>query len=360
MKANNTKSKSLKAPLLISIGLHVILFVALIWGADFTMSEPKKPTGQMVQAVVIDPQLVRQQAQQIRQQREAASKKEQERLDKLRRESERLEKNRKAEEENIRKLKEKQAKEAKAAREAEKRRIQKEQQRKAEEARVQQEKKKAAKAEAARKQKEAELAKVERARKAKAAAIAKAEQERVAKEKAAKEAAKEAADKARKQKEAAERAEKQRIAKEKEAAVAAEKARKAKEAAARAEKERKQQEAALNDIFAGLETEATQNSSARQKFIGDEVQRYGAIYTQLIQQNLLLEDSFRGRSCRVNLKLIPTGSNAILGSLSILDGDSRLCAATKRAVAQVQSYPLPKDPDIVTSLKNINLTVSPE
>lgn len=355
MKANNKKSNSFKKPLLISLGLHGVLFVALIWGADFTMSEPK-PTGQMVQAVVIDPQLVRQQAQQIRQQREAASKKEQERLDKLRRESERLEKNRKAEEENIRKLKEQQAKDAKAAREAEKRRVENEKKRKAEKARLEQEKKKAAKAEADRKLKEAALVKAEKERKAKEAAIAKAEQERVAKEKAAQEAA----EKARKEKEAAERAEKQRIAKEKEAAAAAEKARKAKEAAARAEKERKQQEAALNDIFAGLETEATQNSSARQRFISDEAQRYGAIYTQLIQQNLLLEDSYRGRSCRVNLKLIPTGSNAILGSLSILDGDSRLCAATKRAVAQVQSYPLPKDPDIVKSLKDINLTVSPE
>lgn len=355
MKANNKKSNSFKKPLLISLGLHVVLFVALIWGADFTMSEPK-PTGQMVQAVVIDPQLVRQQAQQIRQQREAASKKEQERLDKLRRESERLEKNRKAEEENIRKLKEQQAKDAKAAREAEKRRVENEKKRKAEQARLEQEKKKAAKAEADRKLKEAALVKAEKERKAKEAAIAKAEQERVAKEKAAQEAA----EKARKEKEAAERAEKQRIAKEKEAAAAAEKARKAKEAAARAEKERKQQEAALNDIFAGLETEATQNSSARQQFISDEAQRYGAIYTQLIQQNLLLEDSYRGRSCRVNLKLIPTGSNAILGSLSILDGDSRLCAATKRAVAQVQSYPLPKDPNIVKSLKDINLTVSPE
>ncbi|CAH6924420.1 TolA protein [Vibrio chagasii] len=355
MKANNKKSNSFKKPLLISLGLHVVLFVALIWGADFTMSEPK-PTGQMVQAVVIDPQLVRQQAQQIRQQREAASKKEQERLDKLRRESERLEKNRKAEEENIRKLKEQQAKDAKAAREAEKRRVENEKKRKAEQVRLEQEKKKAAKAEADRKLKEAALVKAENERKAKEAAIAKAEQERVAKEKAAQEAA----EKARKEKEAAERAEKQRIAKEKEAAAAAEKARKAKEAAARAEKERKQQEAALNDIFAGLETEATQNSSARQQFISDEAQRYGAIYTQLIQQNLLLEDSYRSRSCRVNLKLIPTGSNAILGSLSILDGDSRLCAATKRAVAQVQSYPLPKDPDIVKSLKDINLTVSPE
>ncbi|KDN30370.1 biopolymer transporter TolR [Vibrio fortis] len=355
MKTKKTKSNSLSTPLIVSLALHVVLFVVLIVGADFTMSEPE-PSGQMVQAVVIDPQLVRQQAQQIRQQREAASKKEQERLDKLRRESERLERNRKAEEENIRKLKEKQAKEARAAREAEKRRVEQEKQRKAEEVRLKQEKERAAKAEADRKLKEAALVKAEQERKAKEAAIAKAEQERLAKE----QAAKEAAEKARKEKEAAERAEKERLAKEKAAKEAAEKARKEQERLKRLEEERKQQEAALNDIFAGLETEASQNSSARQQFIGDEVQRYGAIYTQLIEQNLLLEDSFRGKSCRVNLKLIPTGSNAILGSLSILEGDSRLCAATKRAVAQVQSYPLPKDPDIVNSLKNINLTVLPE
>lgn len=38
------------------------------------MSDPE-PTGQMIEAVVIDPQLVRQQAQQIRSQREEAAKK---------------------------------------------------------------------------------------------------------------------------------------------------------------------------------------------------------------------------------------------------------------------------------------------
>lgn len=92
-----------------------------------------------------------------------------------------------------------------------------------------------------------------------------------------------------------------------------------------------------------------------------ETQRYGAIYTQLIQQNLLLEDSFKGKQCKVNLRLIPTGTGAIVGNLSIVDVDSRLCAATKRAVAQVGTFPLPKDdPDVVEKLKNINLTVEPE
>lgn len=157
------------------------------------------------------------------------------------------------------------------------------------------------------------------------------------------------------------KAEQERLAKEKAAKEAADKAKKEKERAAKAEAERKAQEAALNDIFGSLSEESQQNNAARQQFVTSEVGRYGAIYTQLIRQNLLVEDSFRGKQCRVNLKLIPTGTGALLGSLTVLDGDSRLCAATKRAVAQVNSFPLPKDrPDVVEKLKNINLTVAPE
>ncbi|MGY3569325.1 cell envelope integrity protein TolA [Vibrio sp. SCSIO 43135] len=349
MKEQKSKKNDITKPIAISAGLHAVLIAALLFGTDFTMSKPE-PAGNMVQAVVIDPQLVRQQAQEIRNQREAAAKKEQARLDKLRRESEQLEKSRKAEEERIRKLKEQQAREAKAAREAEQQRIQREKERKAEEARVKKEREQAAKLEAERKKKEAAIRKAEEERLAKEAAIAKAEKERIAKEKAAQEA-----------KEKAERAEKERIAKEKAAKEAAEKARKEKERLERLERERKEQEAALNDIFAGLESEAAQNSSARAQYVSSETDRYGAIYTQLIQQNLLIEDSFRGKSCRVNLRLIPTGAGAIVGELNILDGDNRLCAAAKRAVAQVGTFPLPKDePDVVEKLKNINLTVVPE
>ncbi|MDA0116962.1 cell envelope integrity protein TolA [Vibrio sp. T11.5] len=342
MKETKPKKKSdYTKPIAISAALHALLAVALIWGTDFTMSKPE-PSGQMVQAVVIDPNLVRQQAQKIRSQREEAAKKEQDRLDKLRRESEQLEKNRKAEEERIRQLKEQQAREAKAAREAEKARKQKEKERQAAEEQAQKERERAAKLEAERKAKEA--------------AIAKAEQERVAREKAAKEAE----EKARRQREAAEKAEKQRIAKEKAAKEAAEKARKEKERLERLKRERKEQEAALDNIFSGLETEAAQNSSARQQHVNSEADRFGAIYIQLIQQNLLLEDSFRGKSCRVNLRLIPTGAGAIVGNLSVLDGDNRLCSATRRAVAQVGSFPLPKEQDVINQLKNINLTVEPK
>ncbi|EKM23304.1 MULTISPECIES: cell envelope integrity protein TolA [Vibrio] len=339
MKDNKKKSKEYTKPIAISVGLHALLVVALLWGTDFTMSKPE-PTGQMVQAVVIDPKLVQKQANEIRQQREKAAKKEQDRLDKLRREAEQLEKNRKAEEEQIRKLKEQQAKDAKAAREAEAARKKKEQERKVEEERVRKEKERAAKA--------------EQERKAKEEAAAKAEQERVAREKAAKEAE----EKAKREREAAAKAEQERIAKEKAAKEAAEKARQEKERLERLERERKEQEAALDDIFAGLESEASQNSAARNQFIDDELSRMSSIYKQNIQQRLIKDDYLLGKECRVNIKLIPTGTDMMVAGVTILDGDARVCAAAKSAIAQVGTFPKSSEEAVNEKLKDINLTVA--
>ncbi|EGQ8604529.1 cell envelope integrity protein TolA [Vibrio parahaemolyticus] len=353
MKDKKKQSKEYTKPIVISVGLHALLVAALLWGTDFAMTKPE-PTGQMVQAVVIDPKLVQQQAKEIRQQREKAAKKEQNRLDKLRREAEQLEKNRKAEEEQIRKLKEQQAKDAKAAREAEAARKQKEQERKAEEERVRQEKERTAKLEKERKAKEEAVRKAEQERLAKEAAIAKAEQERVAREKAAKEAE----EKAKREREAAQKAEQERIAKEKAAKEAAEKARKEKERLKRLERERKEQEAALDDIFAGLESEASANQQAQGKFVADEVSRYSSIYIQLIQSRLLKDDYLLGKECRVNIKLIPTGTDMIVSSVNVLSGDSRVCAAAKSAIAQVPSFPMSTDSTVNQRLKDINLTVA--
>ncbi len=352
MREKKSKRNDYVVPIAVSAALHVVLVIALLWGADFTMSKPQ-PSGQMVQAVVIDPNLVKQQANQIRQQRESAAKKEQERLDKLRREADQLEKNRKAEEDQLRKLKEQQLRDAKAAREAEEVRKQKEQEKRIAEEKALKEKERVAKLEAERKTKEEAIQKAEQERLAKEAAIAKAEQERIAKDKAAKEAE----EKARREKEAAAKAEQERIAKEKAAKEAAEKARKEKERLERLERERKEQEAALNDIFAGLETESSQNSAARSQHVLDEKNRYGAIYTQLIQQRLLKDEYLLGKSCKVNIKLIPTGVDAIVNSVSILEGDTRVCNAAKSAILQVGSFPMPADDAVRQELRNINLTV---
>ncbi|WED22774.1 cell envelope integrity protein TolA [Vibrio sp. JC009] len=358
MKSDKNYTKEI----LISVVLHLLLVVALVWGTDFNMSKPE-PSGKLMQAVVIDPQLVKKQAQEIRRSREAAAKAEQERLDKLRKQSEQLEKNRKAEEERIRKLREQKAKADKATREAEKKRKAEQERVKQEQARVKKEqqrlkaeREKAAKVEAERKKKQEAIKRAEAEQKAKQAAIAKAEAERVAKEKAAKEAE----EKLRIEREKAAKAEKERIAKEKAAKEAAEKARLERERLEQLERERKEQEAALGDIFSGLQQESAQNMSAKERHVVSETDRYGAIYTQLIQNNLLVEESFKGKTCRVNLRLLPTGTDMILSDVKVLEGDTRLCSATKRAVAQVGSFPLPKESDVVEKVRNINLTVAPE
>ncbi|MGL0815092.1 cell envelope integrity protein TolA [Vibrio vulnificus] len=352
MREKKSKRNDYVVPIAVSAALHVVLVIALLWGADFTMSKPQ-PSGQMVQAVVIDPNLVKQQANQIRQQRESAAKKEQERLDKLRREADQLEKNRKAEEDQLRKLKAQQVRDAKAAREAEEVRKQKEQEKRIAEEKALKEKERVAKLEAERKTKEEAIQKAEQERLAKEAAIAKAEQERIAKDKAAKEAE----EKARKEKAAAEKAEQERIANQKKAQEAKEKAQKEQERLEQLERELKDREAALDDIFAGLETESSQNSAARSQHVLDEKNRYGAIYTQLIQQRLLKDEYLLGKSCKVNIKLIPTGVDAIVNSVSILEGDTRVCNAAKSAILQVGSFPMPADDAVRQELRNINLTV---
>ena len=348
MREKKSQVQSFKKPIIISASLHALLIVVLLWGSDFSMSTPQ-PSGNLVQAVVIDPAVVRQQAQQIRSQRQEAAKREQDRLDKLRRESERLEKNRKAEEERIRQLKEKQAKEAKAARDAEKERLAKEKQRKAEEQRV-------AKLEAERKAKEQAIKKAEQERKAKQVAAEKAEQARLAREKAAQEAE----EKARRQKEAAKKAEQERVAKEKAAKAAAEKARKEKERLERLKRERKEQEAALDDIFSGLESESQANSSAQSRFLDDERGRYTALYRNTIQQYLLTNQSFNGKECRVNIRLVPTGgTKAIVSSAKVLSGDASLCRAAKAAIAQAKEFDFPQDPQLQSEFRDFNFTFTP-
>ncbi|OCH15502.1 cell envelope integrity protein TolA [Aliivibrio sp. 1S128] len=340
MKSDNNYTFAI----IVSVVLHLLLVAALLLGSDFSMDEKKQPN--TIQAVVIDPNTIAKQASQIRQERDRAERAENERLKRLKQQSDQLEKNRKAEEDRIRKLKEQQVKEKKAARKAE------------------DDRKKAAVAENDRKRKAETAAKVEAARVAKVKAdkekaakasaekarvdkerAAKAEKERLAKEKIAKEkAAKADADKKAK-------AEAERVAKAK---AAAEKARKDKERAIKAEAERKQKEAALNDIFAGLEDETVQNSSAKQQHIDDEVNRYGAIYTQMIKQNLLTDQAYIGKACNVRIKLSSTG---LLLNVTTLSGDAQVCRATKTAATKVNVFPMPTDGDVVTKLTNINLKV---
>lgn len=96
MKADNNYTFAIG----VSVVLHLLLVIALIFGSDFSLDDKAKPN--TIQAVVIDPGTIAKQANQIRQERERAERAEQERLKKLKQQAAQIEKNRKAEEERIR------------------------------------------------------------------------------------------------------------------------------------------------------------------------------------------------------------------------------------------------------------------
>ncbi|MDO6541005.1 cell envelope integrity protein TolA [Photobacterium sanguinicancri] len=339
------RNNNYSTAVIVSLLLHALLLVALLWGTDFSMSKPKQ-SGNTIQAVVVDPALVNQQAQRIRQERESAKQAERDRLRRLEQQAEALEKQRQAEEKRIRELKANKLKAEKEARVAEKerKRVAAEQQKVAEEKR---------KADAAAKVAKAQAAKAEAERKVKQEAAKKAEQERVRKV----EQQRQAEEATRK----AEEARKAKVAEQKRAEAAAKKAEKARVEAERKAAEAKalqrQQEAALNDMFAGLEAETEQRGGARGQFVSDEVARYSAIFTQMIQQNLLVDQSFSGKECVIRMRL---SANGLLLDATEDGGERTLCRAAKAAVVKVSQFPMPEDPEVIEKLRAIRLTVSPE
>ncbi|MCE9679518.1 cell envelope integrity protein TolA [Shewanella sp. AS1] len=302
-----------RVPLVISAAIHIGVIVIVAMGVDFD-EKPKvvpQASAPAVQAVVVNQQKVAEHVEKLKAEKREAERKEKARQDEL----------------------DRQAQEAKLAREREQARIKKlEQERKQKEIETQnaanaakaaklkeqQEKEKAAQAEAQRKKKEAE-------RKAAEEAAAKAEAKRKQEEAAAKKAAEE-----RKRKEEAERK------------------RKAEEAA-RAEQERMMQEA--------LAAEQAALSQVRNKQVVSEVQRYTSMIRATIQRNLVVDESMRGKSCRVFIRLARDGF--VTGS-ETLSGDSVVCRATKAAINKAGRLPVSQEADVYEKLKEINLTVQPQ
>jgi len=293
-----------------SLGLHLIILVLLVFGADFS-SKPEMVTvslqseGQApVEAVAVDEKLLNERVQQMQRERDAAKAAEEKRIRDLERRAAQAEQNRTAEEQRLKRVAEEKRKADAEAQKA-----------------------KAAAAEAKKRQQQENA----KAKQAEQARIAK-EQER----QKAEEAAKAAEQKRKAEQEAAEKA-------------AAERERKAAEARQRAEQERAMQEQ--------MAKEAQARAAARAQQAATEVQRYTALIRDAIQRNLLVDEGMRGKSCRINIRL---ASNGFVTRVGVISGDQTVCDATVRAVNRAGTLPVSADPDVYNQLKDINLTVSPE
>ncbi|MBY7816198.1 cell envelope integrity protein TolA [Vibrio fluvialis] len=122
----------------------------------------------------------------------------------------------------------------------------------------------------------------------------------------------------------------------------------ASEAIAEQQKEQKQ---AIERIFSQMD-------------VTSEVQRWGAIYTQLIRQNLPDQSQYKDEVCRVNIRLHPSGS---VRRVAILPpppnkkstNQELLCNDVFLTVYRLKRFPMPKQVNLKERLQNINLTVTP-
>jgi colicin import membrane protein len=185
----------------------------------------------------------------------------------------------------------------------------------------------------------------ERQRKAETAAEKKRQQQLAAKR--AKEKREAEAAEAKRQKDL-ERlaAQKEQERKEREAKAKAEAERKKKEAAERAEMERIMQEQ--------LAKEQAAQQERRRKQVLTEVERYTALIQQTIKRNLYSDDSYQGKTCRLNIRLATTG---FVTSIRVLGGNDALCRAAESAVRRAEKLPVSDAPDVYEQLKDITLKV---
>lgn len=302
--------KKFLTALIISVVLHIVLVIVLFVGDFTTETKPKNNTAiaqevKPIQATVIDTDKLQQAINKIKKQKADDKAAEKKRLKNIEDRANDAKKRRAKEEARIKKL--------------EKQRKQKEQEKKLSDKAAKESAVKAAKADKIRKQKEQEKQKAEDA----------AAQARTKRLKAEAEAKK--ADDLRKKQ-------------------IAERKRKEKEAAEQAVREQKLAEQMAAEM-------ATRNTARKQQMMS-EIQRFAALITSIIDQNMINDRStMEGKSCKLLISLAPSG---FVTQARVVDGDAVVCEAAKRAVYKAGTLPVSKDPEVFQEMRNIDVIVVPE
>ena len=126
------------------------------------------------------------------------------------------------------------------------------------------------------------------------------------------------------------------------------------EQVAREAEQRAAEEAAAQALRDAVAAEQAAFAQAEQQRVLSEKQRYAALIKATIQRNLLTNDAFRGKSCRLNIRL---GIGGVVLKVEQLSGHDALCRAAIAAVYKPSNLPVSRDPAVFAELKNINLTV---
>ncbi|MFB2803636.1 cell envelope integrity protein TolA [Shewanella seohaensis] len=328
-------------PLSISAGIHIGVIIILAIGIDFTHKpEPvQQVSAPAVKAVMVDQQKVANQVEKLKQEKRDAERRERERQAELERKAQEAKQAREREQAQLKKLAEERKQqeiETQKANDAAK----------AAQVKQQQEKEKAQKAEADRKQKEQE-------RKLAEDAAQKAAEKRKVEEAAA---AKAEADRKQKEAEAKAKAEADAKAKAEAKAKADAEARAKAEAKAKADAEAKARAQQEQEMADALAAEQAALSQTMNKQMQTEVGKYTAMIKSTIQRNLVVDESMRGKTCTVSVRLANDG---FVISSQTQGGDPNVCRATKAAILKAGKLPVSPDPAVYNLMKEINLIVEP-
>lgn len=357
MKNEKKSDIQLNQAIFISVALHLLLIVLLVWSGTARLLN-ERSNGEAIGAFMVDSAEVKKQYQRIA--RQTAQHKQAEKNNEVLAARQQDELNEKQAEDQRRLLEIKRQK-LKAQQEEQAR---KETEKKAAELAA-----KLAKAEAEKQAQEMAVQKAleeaERKGKALAAQLAKEEAEKKARQLAEQQAKIEAEKKAKVE---AEKKAKAKAEAEKQAKAEAEKKAKAKAEAEKQAKAKKEAESishrannALDNILSSkpqVTTSSSNNTSASnsQNVSDSELAKYKGQIMNAIQNNFRDPSLYRNKTCKFNLKLMPDGKVA---QITPLQGDPALCRA---AIAAANGANIPKPPNdaIYQKAKNIELLFEPE
>jgi len=102
---------------------------------------------------------------------------------------------------------------------------------------------------------------------------------------------------------------------------------------------------------------ATRNKARKQQMMS-EVQRFGALIKNMIDQRMIKDRStMEGKSCKLTISLAPSGNVQFVTNGS---GDRVVCDAAKQAIYKAGTLPVSKDPEVFKEMNKIDVSVEPD
>lgn len=191
--------------------------------------------------------------------------------------------------------------------------------------------------------------------KAQAEAASRKRQQDAIREKEKERERKRKAENARKQREKEAQQEQERVKAEQERLNALERERqKEQEIAEQRAQQEAMQEQLAQEMAEQLEREQQAMQAAQNRKVMSELEKYQSLITQTIMRNLNSDGGFKGKKCKLNVKL---ASNGLVLEVKALEGNDALCRAAQTAVLRPSTLPVSSDPLVFEKMKNLNIIV---